>query len=111
MICEGEIIEREERIKQAHELYDHRDIYIELGYQRDHFKHGYVSKREALFNTWVFDTAFKRICDSEWNITEAIQKIEDSILEPRCQEEMWMNSGKKECVKIIKEILAKGQQT
>ena len=54
--------EREIALQLAHQIYDdNRNLLTELKYQREYFKHGYITKQEELFNLWLFDSAIKEL--------------------------------------------------
>ena len=52
---------REEKLQKAHQMFDNRNLLIELKWQREYFKRGYVSNREELFNLWIFDECIKAL--------------------------------------------------
>ena len=40
-------------------MFDNRNLLIELKWQREYFKRGYISNQEELFNLWIFDECIK----------------------------------------------------
>ena len=52
---------REEKLQKAHQMFDKRNLLIELKWQREYFKRGYVSNQEELFNLWIFDECIKAL--------------------------------------------------
>jgi hypothetical protein len=52
---------REEKLQKAHQMFDDRELLIELKWQREYFKRGYVSSQEELFNLWIFDECIKAL--------------------------------------------------
>lgn len=52
---------REEKLQKAHQMFDNRNLLIELKWQREYFKRGYVSNQEELFNLWIFDECIKAL--------------------------------------------------
>lgn len=54
---------REHDLLEAHELFDDRNLLTELYWQREYFTHGYTTKRESLFNLWIFDSVIKILED------------------------------------------------
>lgn len=51
-------------------MFDNRNLLIELKWQREYFKRGYVSNQEELFNLWIFDECIKALeqepCEDEY---------------------------------------------
>lgn len=52
---------REEKLQKAHRMFDNRNLLIELKWQREYFKSGYVNSQEELFNLWIFDECIKTL--------------------------------------------------
>jgi hypothetical protein len=68
---------REEKLQKAHQMFDNRNLLLELKWQREHFKRGYISNQEELFNLWIFDECIKALEQepkSEWQKDHEILK-------------------------------------
>lgn len=68
---------KEEKLQKAHQMFDNRNLLIELKWQREYFKRGYVSNQEELFNLWIFDECIKAL-EQEPILDKIKAKIEQS---------------------------------
>ena len=75
---------REEKLQKAHQMFDKRNLLIELKWQREYFKRGYVSNQEELFNLWIFDECIKAL-EQEQKIGHWIVTDDDLVYCSECE--------------------------
>lgn len=97
---------REEKLQKAHQMFDNRELLIELKWQREYFKRGYISNQEELFNLWIFDECIKTL-EQEPVLT----KIRAEIAEILKKYPMTMDyeNGLKEALAIIDKYKAENE--
>lgn len=89
---------REEKLQKAHQMFDNRNLLIELKWQKEYFKRGYVSSQEELFNLWIFDECIKALEQEP-----VLDKIKSIVA--KWKMDTWTDSLSYECMAKIAELV------
>lgn len=48
-------------LEYARKIYEGRNLFSELVWEKNHYSGGYTTRREALFHRWLFDQSLEEI--------------------------------------------------